>query len=399
MGGASVSQAVETRIDPSLNDLRGVASAFDLPAAVSSIVPLGCGNVNDTYLVEAGDQQLVLQRLNTRVFHQPELVMSNLQLLSHHVQHRLEAERCAGAAGLLAGRRWELPRLILTRNGDCTWHRCRKGGFWRLTTYVADAHSVDVIEHHRQARELGWGLGVFHQLISDLPVDQLADTLEGFHITPRYLEAYHRALVHTSVPSTPLGQECVAFIRERESIVSLLENAKARGELPLRPIHGDPKINNMLLERSSGEAIALIDLDTVKPGLVHYDIGDCLRSCCNRLGEETTDFEAVHFDLDLAAAILEGYLTMASSFLQPLELGFIADAARLISFELGLRFFSDYLGGNTYFKASHPEQNLNRAVVQFRLVASIEAQDAELRALVQQLSAAAVPTPLGGLAA
>jgi Ser/Thr protein kinase RdoA (MazF antagonist) len=255
---------------------------------------------------------------------------------------------------------------------------------------------VDVIEHRRQARELGWGLGVFHQLISDLPVEQLADTLEGFHITPRYLEAYHRALVHTNVPSTPLGQECLAFIRERELIVSLLEDAKARGDLPLRPIHGDPKINNMLLERSSGEAIALIDLDTVKPGLVHYDIGDCLRSCCNRLGEETTDFDAVHFDLDLAAAILEGYLAMASSFLQPLELSFIADAARLISFELGLRFFTDYLAGNTYFKASHPEQNLHRAVVQFRLVASIEAQEDALRALVQQLSE---PTALSGLAA
>lgn len=152
----------------------------------------------------------------------------------------------------------------------------------------------------------------------------------------------------------------------------------------------------MLLERSSGEAIALIDLDTVKPGLVHYDIGDCLRSCCNRLGEDTTDFDAVHFDLDLAAAILEGYLAMASGFLQPVELDYIADAARLISFELGLRFFSDYLAGNTYFKASHPEQNLHRAVVQFRLVASIEAQDSALRALVQQLSE---PAALSGIAA
>jgi Ser/Thr protein kinase RdoA (MazF antagonist) len=359
-------------------------------------MPLGSGNVNDTYLVEAGDQKVVLQRLNTGVFRRPELVMSNLQMLSRHVQERLNAERSAGEAGLLAGRRWELPRLIHTRDGDNIWHRCSDGGFWRTTTFVADAHSVDVIEHRRQARELGWGLGVFHQLISDLPADQLADTLEGFHITPRYLEAYHRALVHTTVPSTPLGQECLAFIRERELIVSLLEDAKARGELPLRPIHGDPKINNMLLERSSGEAIALIDLDTVKPGLVHYDIGDCLRSCCNRLGEDTTDFDAVHFDLDLAAAILEGYLAMASGFLQPVELDYIADAARLISFELGLRFFSDYLAGNTYFKASHPEQNLHRAVVQFRLVASIEAQDSALRALVQQLSE---PAALSSLAA
>ncbi|MFM7315008.1 MAG: hypothetical protein ACKO0M_17930, partial [Cyanobium sp.] len=120
----------------------------------------------------------------------------------------------------------------------------------------------------------------------------------------------------------------------------------------------------------------------VKPGLVHYDIGDCLRSCCNRLGEETTAFEAVHFDLTLAAAILEGYLSVAGRFLTPTERRYIPDAARLISFELGLRFFTDYLAGSTYFKASHPEHNLHRAVVQFRLTASIEAQTAGLRALV-----------------
>jgi Ser/Thr protein kinase RdoA (MazF antagonist) len=390
-----VKQVGENQIEQPLADLQAVAAAFALPTDVTSITPLGNGNVNDTYLVQAGRQHYVLQRLNTEVFRQPELVMANLQVLGRHVQGRLQADQAA-AEGLLAGRRWELPRLICTRDGAKAWHCCSSGGFWRTTTFVADARSVDVIEDRQQAHELGWGLGLFHQLISDLPVEQLADTLEGFHITPRYLEAYHRALVHTSVPSTPLGQECLAFIRERELIVSLLEDAKARGDLPLRPIHGDPKINNMLLERSSGEAIALIDLDTVKPGLVHYDIGDCLRSCCNRLGEETTDFDAVHFDLDLAAAILEGYLAMASGFLQPVELGFIADAARLISFELGLRFFTDYLAGNTYFKASHPEQNLHRAVVQFRLVASIEAQEDALRALVQQLSE---PTALSGLAA
>jgi Ser/Thr protein kinase RdoA (MazF antagonist) len=388
-----VKQVVESQIEQPLADLQAVAAAFDLPADVTSITPLGNGNVNDTYLVQAGRQHYVLQRLNTKVFRQPELVMANLQVLGRHVQGRLQADQDAAAEGLLAGRRWELPRLICTRDGAKAWHCCSSGGFWRTTTFVADARSVDVIEDRQQAHELGWGLGLFHQLISDLPVEQLADTLEGFHITPRYLEAYHRALVNTSMPSTPLAQECLAFIRDREAFTSLLEDAKARGELPLRPIHGDPKINNMLLDSGNGAAIALIDLDTVKPGLIHYDIGDCLRSCCNRLGEETTAFEAVHFDLDLAAAILEGYLGVASGFLLPAERRYIPDAAKLISFELGLRFFADYLAGSTYFKASHPEHNLHRAVVQFRLTASIEAQDADLRALVQQLSGDADAAP------
>jgi hypothetical protein len=131
--------------------------------------------------------------------------------------------------------------------------------------------------------------------------------------------------------------------------------------------------------------VALIDLDTVKPGLVHYDIGDCLRSCCNRLGEETLEFDAVRFDLELAEAILEGYLGVAGSFLSESELRYIPDAARLISFELGLRFFSDHLAGNVYFRTHSPGHNLDRALVQFQLTASIEAREAEIRALLARL--------------
>ena len=368
-----------------LADLQQVAEAFQLPGPVQSVVPLGSGNVNATYLVEAGGQRYVLQRLNTTVFRQPELVMRNLQELGRHVGARLQALH-SHPHQPLAGRRWELPQVICSRDGDQAWHCCQSGGFWRTITFVSDAHSVDVIEHREQARELGWGLGLFHQLISDLPVERLADTLEGFHITPRYVEAYHRALVHSTAESCGLTQECLRFIREREAGAGVLEEAKARGELPLRPIHGDPKSNNMLLDRSSGAAIALIDLDTVKPGLVHYDIGDCLRSCCNPLGEETDAFDAVHFDLDLAAAILEGYLGVAGSFLTPAELAYIPVAAELISFELGLRFFTDHLNGNTYFRASHPRHNLQRAVVQFRLAASIEAQRPQLETLVARLA-------------
>ena len=139
-----------------------------------------------------------------------------------------------------------------------------------------------------------------------------------------------------------------------------------------------------MLDRRSGRAIALIDLDTVKPGLVHYDIGDCLRSCCNRLGEETRDHQNVEFDLELADAILAGYLSVAGSFLSAAERRYIPDAARLISFELGMRFFSDYLQGNIYFQANDPQHNLRRAIVQFQLTTSIEAQLPQLRHLVDR---------------
>lgn len=349
-----------------------------------SVAPLGNGNVNDTYLVRTQGEPAVLQRLNTRVFNQPQLVLQNLQVLGEHIQQKLEGSE---RHPLLSGRRWQLPRLVCTLDQQQTWHCCEAGEIWRTITYVPDSDCVDVVEGPAQARELGIGLGLFHQLISDLPPTALADTLEGFHITPLYLEAYHKALVNTEQQPCEASERCIAFIREREQLCDLLERAKERGELPVRPIHGDPKINNVLLDRESGQAVALIDLDTVKPGLVHYDIGDCLRSCCNRLGEETLEFDAVRFDLELAEAILEGYLGVAGSFLSESELRYIPDAARLISFELGLRFFSDYLCGSTYFKADRPRHNLDRALVQFALTASIEAQLPALRQLVDRLAA------------
>jgi Ser/Thr protein kinase RdoA (MazF antagonist) len=368
---------------PSDAELIAIAEAFHGRGSVLSVAPLGNGNVNDTYLVHTQGAPAVLQRLNTRVFTQPLLVLQNLQVLGEHIQRKLNSSE---RHPLLSGRRWHLPQLMCTLDQQQTWHCCEAGEIWRTITYVPDAVCVDVVAGPAQARELGIGLGLFHHLISDLPPAALADTLEGFHITPLYLDAYHKALVNTQQQPCEASERCITFIREREQLCDLLERAKQRGELPVRPIHGDPKINNVLLDRESGQAVALIDLDTVKPGLVHYDIGDCLRSCCNRLGEETLDIEAVTFDLELAEAILEGYLGVAGSFLSEAELRYIPDAARLISFELGLRFFSDYLCGSSYFKADRPRHNLERALVQFALTASIEAQLPALRQLVERLA-------------
>ena len=365
---------------PSQPELIAIAEAFHGCGCVQAVEPLGHGNVNDTYLVQAVDGLTVLQRMNTQVFSQPQLVMQNLQVLGEHIERKLQS---AAAHPLLEQRRWQLPRLVCTKEEGKAWHCCPAGDVWRTITYVPDSSCTDVVEGAAQARELGIGLGLFHLLISDLPTTDLADTLEGFHITPGYLKAYHRALVNTDRQPSAGSDHCMAFIRERESLCDRLEQAKANGELPLRPIHGDPKINNVLLDCHTGEAVALIDLDTVKPGLVHYDIGDCLRSCCNRLGEETDQIDAVHFDLHLADAVLEGYLGVAGRFLSEAELRYIPDAAQVISFELGLRFFSDYLAGNTYFKANHPDHNLQRALVQFQLTASIEAQMPALRHLVE----------------
>ena len=227
-----------------------------------------------------------------------------------------------------------------------------------------------------------YGLGMFHHLINDLPTDQLADTLENFHVTPAYLEHFD------AIATGPMGseeREACAFVEERRCSVDVLEAALARGELHHRPIHGDPKINNVMIDEASGQAIGLIDLDTVKPRLVHYDIGDCLRSCCNPAGEETLSLDSVRFDMQLCEAILTGYLSVAGGFLSDWDLHYLPHCIRLIPLELGLRFLTDHLQGNVYFRCDRPGHNLQRALVQFRLTEAVEQQFSAVEGLIERL--------------
>ncbi|KEF41108.1 MAG: aminoglycoside phosphotransferase [Cyanobium sp. CACIAM 14] len=371
--------------------LAAIAGAFDLPGAVESVAPLGSGNVNDTFLVvsRGGDGEVsggprsrfVLQRLNQRVFPRPDLVMANILAVGEHVERRL-----GRAAPLLAGRRWELPRVVRARRDQRPWV-IHGDDFWRMLTFVETSRSFDVVAGGAQAWEVGHGLGLFHHLISDLPPARLADTLEGFHITPTYLAHYDAVLVGAGAASGNGVDHCRAFVEQRRSFAPVLEQAKADGLLLPRPIHGDPKVNNVMLDVDTGRAVALVDLDTVKPGLIHYDIGDCLRSCCNPAGEESSDLDAVRFDLDLCRDVLGGYLAAASGFLTEADYDHLLAAIRLISFELGLRFFTDHLAGDVYFRVDHPGHNLQRALVQFRLTESIEAQAAQIAGLIEELRA------------
>ncbi|MFM7314509.1 MAG: phosphotransferase enzyme family protein [Cyanobium sp.] len=369
--------------------LLAITGKFTLPAEIATIEPLGSGNVNDTWKVRlrsSGQEEgsLVLQRLNTRVFPRPDLVMANIRRLAEHL------ERPGGTAAVSG--RWEMPRVLTVRDSDAAWLD-HEGDCWRLLTYISGSRSHDTITGNDQAREVGRALGTFHTLIHDLPAGELADTLVGFHVTPAYLASFDRVLRRTDVPLTPQAQHCIAFIRDRESFMPVLEQAREAGRLRLRPIHGDPKVNNILFDAASGKAIALIDLDTVKPGLIHYDIGDCLRSCCNPLGEETEDWRAVRFDLELCAAVLEGYVSVAHRFLSDADYDHIPDAIRLLSLELGLRFFTDHLAGDVYFRTNRPRHNLQRALVQFRLTESIEVQQQAIRGLVERLRRQAAPRP------
>ncbi|WP_442949559.1 phosphotransferase enzyme family protein [Nostoc sp.] len=369
---------------PSLRDATrtagaAIANQFAQWGKVTDVKAFGSGNINDTFLVtldSSEEQHFVLQRINTQVFCQPQLIMENMRTFTEYVHKQLQH--------IPLNRRWEVPRVLLTKDAQDHW-RDTDGSFWRAISFIEGSQSFDTMRDRSHAKEVGYALGMFHNLISDLPSEKLADTLQGFHITPLYLQHYEEVLAKTSVRKSAEVNYCLQFVSDRQTFAHILENAKAEGKLPLRLMHGDPKINNVMFDTATQQAVSIIDLDTVKPGLVHYDIGDCLRSGCNPVGEETENWESIYFDTDLCQGILKGYLSVAKAFLTENDYAYIYDAIRLIAFELGLRFFADYLAGNIYFKVKHPEHNLARAIVQFKLTESIEYQETQICNIIKDM--------------
>ncbi|MCF6291530.1 MAG: aminoglycoside phosphotransferase family protein [Desulfobacterales bacterium] len=364
-----------------MNDCLTIAEQFSPGKTVRQVREFGSGNINATFLVtldSVAEKHFILQQLNPRVFPRPEGVMHNLRTCIAHVRDRL------AQTPLPPGRRWEMVRVLRTRNGADLF-RDKAGSCWRALTFINHARSFDTIRDESHAREIGYGLGLFHALLNDLPPGRLTDTLAGFHITPGYLDHYDRVLAAQNPAGSPEVNYCLDSIHRSRVRADVLEKAKARGLLKPRPIHGDPKINNFMIDNTTGRVVSLIDLDTVQPGLVQYDIGDCLRSGCNPLGERPGQWQQVRFEPDLCRAILQGYFTMAGRLLTDNDFSYLYDAVRLLTFELGLRFFTDYLEGNVYFKADRPEHNLARALVQFRLLASIESQAGAIRAIIREL--------------
>jgi Ser/Thr protein kinase RdoA (MazF antagonist) len=361
-------------------DLAGAAARFAFPGRLVALTPIGSGNVNDTFLAvfrtHFSEERGIVQRINRRVFKNPAWIMENMRALTRHVHARLEREEDS------SDRIWQLPRLVPCKDGR-DFLTDGEGEIWRAMTVIASATSHDRAQGPEHAFEAGSVLGQFHRLVSDLDPSSLRDTLPGFHVTPLYLESYDRTLQEPAaagrLSASAQARQLRDFISERRSLAGVLESALARGELRVRLIHGDPKVNNIMIDDLTGKGTSIVDLDTVKPGLVHYDFGDALRSICNPAGEEVQDLAGVRFDIDLCSAFVKGYMGYARDFLTGPERKLLYDSIRLLAFELGLRFFSDYLAGSVYFKVRYPEHNLNRARVQLRLAESIEAREAMIR--------------------
>ncbi len=344
---------------------------------IVSVEPYGHGIIHDTFLVKLNNKpgSFILQRINKEVFTNPAAIMHNLGVVSAHILERIKVSNSRIDAN------WQMLQILPTRDGR-EFFIDADGVFWRALSFIREAISLEKIISLDDAREVGRALGTFHWLISGLSPELLHDTLPGFHNVEQYLKKYDAVLGKSKVGSGA-DKFCQQFVEERRNWAPILEIGRREKKLQVRIIHGDPKINNIMVDNTTGRAVSIIDLDTVMPGLVQYDIGDCLRSCCNTMGEEAADLSAVYFDCKRCEAVLSGYTDAAQGCLTDTDFDFFFDAIRLIPLELGLRFYTDHLEGNVYFKVSRQNQNLERAMVQFKLVESIEQQEDKLRAVIE----------------
>jgi Ser/Thr protein kinase RdoA (MazF antagonist) len=349
-------------------DATRIAERFAVEAPIIAVQPFGNGLINRTYLVKTRVRDYVLQRINGAVFPHPAAILENLHRLTRHVRRYPDV-------GL------RLPGLIESRDRTLgVWDD--GGALWRMLEYLPETRALPRLETSGQADAVGRVLGRFHRVCADLDLRHMAVTLPDFHVTPVYHARLLEVLARQRLAT--LGDEVRAaarFVRSRDGLVEILAVAMQDGRLPLRIVHGDPKLDNILFDDGGQRVVSLIDLDTVQPGLVHQDIGDCLRSCCNRRGEAAA---SAVLDTALCRSILAAYADESDGLLSGAEVALLYDALRLIPFELGMRFLTDHLEGDRYFRVHTHGDNLQRALTQFALVADIEKKEQQIRRIIDQ---------------
>lgn len=344
-------------------------SNFSVDGKCVKLSPKGNGNVNDTFVATLDNggelHKYTLQRINHLVFKNPPELMDNLSRVSRHLQTK-PGRHCL--------------RVMAAKNGQF-YHQDKEGNFWRLMEYIEGVKCLEVPQNRKQAYEAAYTFGQFQADLLDLPGDRLIETIPDFHNTEKRFSAFEKALDMDVCERVAEVSQWVDFAKERTDLCSVLNTEK----LPVRVVHNDTKLNNVLLDAESEKGVCAIDLDTVMHGCVLHDFGDLVRTAACPVSEDETDLQKVVFLPDIFKAIVEGYYQATHKFLEENEIAGLAKAPIVITYELGLRFLTDYLAGDTYFKINYPQHNLNRAKVQFQLVSSMEKNEYAMEEMVTRI--------------
>jgi len=356
-------------------DLRAVVQQFPLSGEFLTEDPYGSGHINDTYcaVFDQGGARVryIVQRINHHIFKNPPALMQNIQRVTAHL-----AKKSVGQSD--PSRR--VLTLIPAHDGQA-YYRDDQGNFWRVYIFIEQARTFDAVESPRQAFEAAKAFGQFQKLLADLPAPRLHDTIPDFHHTPKRFAALENAIAVDVANRAQHAKPEIDFALRRQAATRILLDAN----LPERVTHNDTKFNNVMLDDATGEGICVIDLDTVMPGLALYDFGDMVRTTTSPAQEDERDLSKVRMQFPMFEALAQGYLTAAAEFLTAAEKKFLPFAGALITLEIGLRFLTDFLAGDTYFKVHREGHNLDRCRTQFKLVESIEQQEAALHKLVETI--------------
>jgi hypothetical protein len=372
--------------------LRRVVGAFNILGDYAGAVPYGSGHINDTFAATTSQGgasvRYIIQRINDAVFRSPLALMENVARVTAHLRS------CAEELGMEQPSRRVLT-LVHSRAG-VPHHVDDEGHVWRCYVFIEGARSWDILQTPAQAYEGARAFGAFQRLLTGLPGPRLGETIPLFHHTPNRVGALTAAVAADDVYRASAASAEITFAQHREELATALLRHHEAGAIPERITHNDTKLNNVLLDDITGEGLCVLDLDTVMPGLSLYDFGDMVRTATNPVAEDHREPAAVHVAVPMFAALVRGYLAGAGDMLLPLERELLVTAGKLLTYECGVRFLTDHLQGDTYFRIHRPDHNLERARTQFALLHSLEEHEDELERIVRAVVAAGAVEPIRG---
>jgi aminoglycoside phosphotransferase (APT) family kinase protein len=361
--------------------LRHISKQFQIYGEIKHAELCKIGHINETYTAtydQGGiDVRYVHQKINQGVFRKPAQVMRNLMRVTRHIRHQLESEASD-----------DITRRVITvvpTRDDKSFYKDRDGNFWRTFVYIERVRTFEAVESPKQAYQAAYAFGQFQRQLVDLPEPRLHETIPDFHNTRMRFTALERAIEQDHFNRAKHARSEIAFSLKQEKIVDVILDAMAAGKIPERITHNDTKFNNVMLDEESGAAMCVVDLDTVMPGCVLYDFGDMVRTTTSPTLEDEPDLTKVRMGMPMFKQLAKGYIEATGSFLTKAERRLIAFSGKLITYTIGIRFLTDYLNGDTYFRVHRAGHNLDRARTQFKLVESIERKEAAMQKFVDSL--------------